>query len=221
MIELPRGPVVLGVEGVALTAADRERLAHPLTGGVILFARNFESPAQLRDLTAAIHALRTPGLLIAVDHEGGRVQRFRDGFTAIPAMRTLGEMWDRDVAGAAREATRLGATIARELRRARRRFQLHAGARPRSRGEHRDRRPRVPPQPERRRPSGGGAASRAARRGHGGGRQALSRARVRRRRLAHRRARRRPHARRDRRRRPRAVRCAGAAAGSRRSCRRT
>jgi beta-N-acetylhexosaminidase len=116
MIEQGRGPVFLGVEGLALTAADRERLLHPSTGGVILFARNFESPGQLRSLTAAIRAMRAPSLLIAVDHEGGRVQRFREGFTAIPAMRTLGELWDRDVAGAAREATRLGHTIARELR---------------------------------------------------------------------------------------------------------
>ena len=115
MIELPRGPVFLGVEGLALTAADRVRLAHPLTGGVILFARNFESPVQLRALTAAIRALRSPAPLIAVDHEGGRVQRFREGFTAIPPMRSLGDLWDRDVAAAAREATRLGALIGAEL----------------------------------------------------------------------------------------------------------
>ena len=116
MIELPRGPVFLGVEALALTAADRARLAHPLAGGAILFARNFESCGQLRELTAGIRALRTPGLLIAVDHEGGRVQRFREGFTPIPAMRTLGELWDRDVEAAAREAARLGQTLATELR---------------------------------------------------------------------------------------------------------
>ena len=113
---LPRGPVFLDVAGFELDAGERERLAHPLTGGVILFARNFESPAQLAALTAAIRAVRTPHLLIAVDHEGGRVQRFRQGFTPIPAMRTLGEQWDRDIAAAAREATRLGWTIASELR---------------------------------------------------------------------------------------------------------
>ncbi len=115
MIELPRGPVFLGIEGCELTAADRERLAHPLVGGVILFTRNFEACAQLGVLTAAIRALRRPAPLIAVDHEGGRVQRFRDGFTAIPPMRTLGAAWDRDVAGAGRDATRIGSTLAREL----------------------------------------------------------------------------------------------------------
>ncbi len=112
----PRGPVMLGVEGLALSEADRERLAHPLTGGVILFARNFENPDQLAALTASIRALRAPFLLLAVDHEGGRVQRFRQGFTPIPPMRTLGSQWDRDVAAAAREAMRVGWTIASELR---------------------------------------------------------------------------------------------------------
>ena len=115
MIELHRGPAFIGIEGAALTAADRERIANPLVGGVILFARNFEDCAQLKALTGAIRALRAPAPLIAVDHEGGRVQRFRAGFTAIPAMRTLGEAWDRDVAVAAREAVRLGRTLADEL----------------------------------------------------------------------------------------------------------
>ena len=115
MKSLPRGPVVVDVAGFELDAAERERLLHPLVGGVILFARNYASPAQLSALTASIRALRQPELLIAVDHEGGRVQRFRDGFTPIPAMRTLGEAWDLDVAAAAREATRLGWTLASEL----------------------------------------------------------------------------------------------------------
>ncbi len=106
---------MLGIEGLELTAADRARLAHPLAGGVILFARNYASPPQLAALTASIRSVREPHLLICVDHEGGRVQRFREGFTAIPPMRTLGERWDRDVAGATREAHGLGATIAREL----------------------------------------------------------------------------------------------------------
>jgi beta-N-acetylhexosaminidase len=113
---LPLGPVMLGIEGLALTPADRARLAHPSTGAVILFARNYALPAQLAALTASIRALRDPPLLICVDHEGGRVQRFREGFSAIPPMRTLGDAWDADVAAATGEARRVGATIARELR---------------------------------------------------------------------------------------------------------
>jgi beta-N-acetylhexosaminidase len=110
------GPVMRDIEGTELNADDIRRLQHPLVGGVILFARNYQSPAQLKALTASIHAVRQPPLLISVDHEGGRVQRFRDGFTAIPAMRTLGALWDKDVAAAAAEATRLGEILARELR---------------------------------------------------------------------------------------------------------
>lgn len=86
-LELARtfGPVVVDLEGLTLTSADVARLRHPMTGMVILFARNFASLAQLKELTAAVRAVR-PGILIAVDHEGGRVQRFREGFTAIPPM---------------------------------------------------------------------------------------------------------------------------------------
>jgi beta-N-acetylhexosaminidase len=115
-LQLPRGPLMLGIEGLELGAADRERLLQPQVGGVILFARNYATPAQLKALTTSIANLRTPRLLIAVDHEGGRVQRFRDGFSAVPPMRALGELWDRDVAAAAHEATRLGWTIGSELR---------------------------------------------------------------------------------------------------------
>ena len=111
-----RGPVMLGVQGLQLTPGDRARLVDPRVGGVILFARNFGSSAQLRALTASIHALR-PGLLIAVDHEGGRVQRFRyDEFTPLAPMRTLGLQWDADPAAANAAAFACGATIARELR---------------------------------------------------------------------------------------------------------
>ncbi len=115
MIALPRGPVMLDVAGLELSAEERERIAHPLIGGVILFRRNYAESSQLKALTKAIRALRDPAPLIAVDHEGGRVQRFRDGFTTVPAMATLGRLWDRDVAAAAAEATRLGATIGAEL----------------------------------------------------------------------------------------------------------
>jgi beta-N-acetylhexosaminidase len=83
-------PVILDIAGTTLTADDRRRLQHPLTGGLILFARNWESRRQLTALTASIKAIRDD-LLICVDHEGGRVQRFRtDGFTHLPAMRVLG-----------------------------------------------------------------------------------------------------------------------------------
>lgn len=110
------GPVMLDVVGKTLTPDDIGRLQHPLTGGVILFGRNYESRAQLLALTAAIHAAR-PGLLIAVDHEGGRVQRFRsDGFTRLPAMRLLGELWERDVLQATAAATATGFVLAAELR---------------------------------------------------------------------------------------------------------
>ncbi len=110
------GPVMLDVTGITLTDDDRKRLLHPLTGGVILFARNFESPAQLTQLTAEIHALRTPTLLIAVDHEGGRVQRFRDGFTAIPPMRELGNAWEKNATKAKQLAQDTGYVLATELR---------------------------------------------------------------------------------------------------------
>jgi beta-N-acetylhexosaminidase len=89
-------PVVLDVAGLTLTADDRRRLAHPLTGGLILFARNWQSRLQLTELTAEIKSIR-PDVLVCVDHEGGRVQRFRtDGFTHLPPMRVLGEMWMDD-----------------------------------------------------------------------------------------------------------------------------
>ena len=114
-LAVPRGPVMLDVAGLELSTEDRERILHPSVGGVILFARNYAAPAQLEALTTAIRILRVPRLLIGVDHEGGRVQRFREGFSALPAMRTLGERWDRDAGAAAGEAERIGVCIAQEL----------------------------------------------------------------------------------------------------------
>jgi beta-N-acetylhexosaminidase len=110
------GPVMLDVAGKSLTPEDEARLRHPLVGGVILFARNYESPGQLAELTSSIHALRSPPLLIAVDHEGGRVQRFREGFTKIPAMRELGRVWDEHPKRARHLAQQAGYVLAAELR---------------------------------------------------------------------------------------------------------
>lgn len=110
------GPVMLDVVGTALTADDIRRLQHPLVGGVILFARNFENCEQLKALTASIHAVRQPPLLIAVDHEGGRVQRFREGFTKIPPMREFGKIWDKDRKKAMTLAVEAGWILAAELR---------------------------------------------------------------------------------------------------------
>lgn len=114
-LSIPLGPVMADVAGLELTVKDVQRLQHPLVGGVILFARNFAAPAQLKELTASIHLLREPRLLIAVDHEGGRVQRFREGFTIIPPMRSLGVQWDASPQEAARLAESVGYVIAAEL----------------------------------------------------------------------------------------------------------
>lgn len=110
------GPVMLDVQGFTLTDEERERLRHPLTGGVILFARNYESPEQIEALVHAIHELRTPPLLVAVDHEGGRVQRFRNGFTSLPAVARFGELYDENPKRAQRLADTAGWLMAVELR---------------------------------------------------------------------------------------------------------
>lgn len=115
-IDRAPGPVIVDVAGTSLTAPERERLVHPMVGGVILFTRNFTDRDQVQALCAEIRSLRNPALLICVDHEGGRVQRFRKGFTAVPPMRELGELWDSDPLAACQEATRLGRVIGSELR---------------------------------------------------------------------------------------------------------
>ena len=115
-VPLPRGALMVDVAGLALADEERERLCDPRIGGVILFARNYADSAQLRALTGEIRALRTPALIIAVDHEGGRVQRFRtDGFTRLPAMRTLGGLWAHDEAAAQAAAHAAGFVLAAEL----------------------------------------------------------------------------------------------------------
>jgi beta-N-acetylhexosaminidase len=110
------GPVMLDVAGLSLTAEDRELLVHPNVGGVILFSRNYESPEQLRRLTAEIRALRHPELVITVDQEGGRVQRFREGFTALPPMHLLGRHYDLERERALELAYTCGWLMAAELR---------------------------------------------------------------------------------------------------------
>ncbi|THF67186.1 beta-N-acetylhexosaminidase [Pseudothauera nasutitermitis] len=110
------GPVMLDVAGTALTDEERERLRDPLVGGVILFARNYTDSEQIAALTADIRAVRALPPLIAVDHEGGRVQRFRDhGFTRLPAMRTLGALWAEDSLAALEAARDTGYVLAAEL----------------------------------------------------------------------------------------------------------
>ncbi len=117
-------PLLLDVAGTQLSADDRRRLTHPLTGGVILFTRNWRDRAQLLELTSAIKAVRED-LLVCVDHEGGRVQRFRsDGFTQLPPMRALGALWMQDgkagpgsgAMAATNAATAAGYVLASELR---------------------------------------------------------------------------------------------------------
>ena len=109
-------PLIIDVAGTSLSKDDRRRLKNPLTGGIILFARNWENRAQLSSLCAAIKTIRKD-LLICVDHEGGRVQRFRtDGFTHLPPMRALGELWTRDQLAATNAATACGYVLATELR---------------------------------------------------------------------------------------------------------
>lgn len=109
------GPVMLDLAGVQLGDDERSLLLHPLVGGVILFSRNFESAAQLSALTAQIHGLR-PSLLVATDQEGGRVQRFRNGFTSLPPMRTMGSAWDRQPQQGRTLAHAAGLVLALELR---------------------------------------------------------------------------------------------------------
>jgi beta-N-acetylhexosaminidase len=109
------GPVMLDVKGYQLDDEDRRRLCHPQTGGVILFSRNYRDPQQLAQLCREIHQLRDPRLLISVDHEGGRVQRFREGFQALPAMGHLGDLYDEQAQQAVELAETFGWLMCAEL----------------------------------------------------------------------------------------------------------
>ena len=110
------GPLMIDLAGLELAAEERDLLRDPLIGGVILFSRNYESPAQVAALVADIHAVRSPPLLVAVDHEGGRVQRFRDGFTVLPAPARYGDLYGRSPARGLEIAESAGWLMAAELR---------------------------------------------------------------------------------------------------------
>ena len=113
---MSHGPLMLDLSGTELSAEEREMLMHPAAGGVILFSRNYASPQQLQSLTAEIHALRQPSLLIAVDQEGGRVQRFRDGFTRLPPAAWFGQLYAANAKHAIQQSQTAAWLMATELR---------------------------------------------------------------------------------------------------------
>lgn len=115
-VDRPLGPLVVDIAGTSLTEEEIKVLQNPMVGMVILFTRNFESKEQLHNLTHDIHALRNPSLLIGVDHEGGRIQRFREEFTRIPSMNSLGKLYDKDPQRAHSLAAACGLVMASELR---------------------------------------------------------------------------------------------------------
>jgi beta-N-acetylhexosaminidase len=110
------GPLMMDIAGKTLAAEDREVLRHPLVGSVILFTRNYENPEQLAALVNDIRALRSPSLLVAVDHEGGRVQRFRSGFSVLPPARRIGQEYDASARQGITMAQQLAWLMAAELR---------------------------------------------------------------------------------------------------------
>ena len=174
------GPLMIDVQGTTLSEEDRDLLQHPLVGAVILFTRNFESIEQLERLVADIRAARTPPLLVTVDHEGGRVQRFRKDFTVLPPMRTIGRQYDLDPAAGRQLARQCGWLMAAELRAVGDRHELRALRRSRLRRQQCDRRPGVSSRSAGRCRARDRLHRRHARGGHGGDGQALSRARGRR-----------------------------------------
>jgi beta-N-acetylhexosaminidase len=110
------GPLMIDVAGTELCAEDTEVLTHPLVGSVLLFTRNYVNPKQVTALAASIRALRSPPLLIAVDQEGGRVQRFREGFTRLPPLHAFGRRHDLERREALRLAQMAGWLMASEVR---------------------------------------------------------------------------------------------------------
>ena len=110
------GPLMIDLEGTVLQPEERELLAHPSVGSVVLFARNYAEPEQLTRLVADINAVRSPALIVGVDHEGGRVQRFRAGFSKLPPLRRIGHEHDADPQAGAALARELGWLMAAELR---------------------------------------------------------------------------------------------------------
>ena len=110
------GPIMLDLDSIEMSPEEREILQNPLVGGVILFTRNFSSVEQLTRLVSEIHQIREPRLLVAVDHEGGRVQRFRDGFTSLPAVGHIGEIYKNNKRRAHLLAETAGWMMAAELR---------------------------------------------------------------------------------------------------------
>lgn len=110
------GPLMIDLIGTEVSADEQELLRHPLVGGVILFTRNYTDPQQLSALVSAVHAARTPPLIVAVDQEGGRVQRFRPGFSLLPPMRRIGHEFDLDARAGVALARSLGWLMAAELR---------------------------------------------------------------------------------------------------------
>ena len=110
------GPIMMDLRGATLEKDEKELLQHPLVGGIIFFSRNYESPEQVAALAKEIHTLREPRLLIAVDHEGGRVQRFQGGFTRLPALQLIGERYSQSKNAGLKLAEKAGWLMAVELR---------------------------------------------------------------------------------------------------------
>ena len=111
----PLGRLMIDVSGLSLEPQEREILGHPAVGGVVLFARNYHSSAQVTALITSIHALREPPLVIAVDHEGGRVQRFVDGFTVLPPAGIVGAVYDENSRSGIELSAAVGTVMGSEL----------------------------------------------------------------------------------------------------------